>query len=96
MFEVTFSWLWTFQTEMEPKKRAGTAPLGACWRCALCRPEGRDPLSAGCSRIGWRGPLSSALLPFFGGLPYENRLEKKGTLILASLLEDLGTGLHLN
>ena len=35
---------------------------------------------------------SSALLPFGGGgFPYSNRLEKKGTLILTSLLEDLDT-----
>ena len=38
---------------------------------------------------------SSALLPFvfcfffLGGLPYQVRLQKKGTLILPSLLEDL-------
>ena len=41
---------------------------------------------------GWRlGPPSSVLLPFAGGgFPYQNRLQKKGTLVLTSLLEDLG------
>ena len=34
---------------------------------------------------------SSAPLPFLGGgFPYYDRLQKKGTLILTSLLQDLG------
>ena len=34
--------------------------------------------------------LGPPFYPFFGGgFPYQNRLQKKGTLILASLLEDL-------
>ena len=42
-------------------------------------------------RAAPRSP-SSALLPFFlGGFPYQNRLQKQGTLILTSLLEDLGS-----
>ena len=56
------------------------APVSSAWG-----------LGAGCffKSLGWpRSP--SALLPFFGGgFPYENRLQKKGTLILTSLLEDL-------
>ena len=46
-------------------------------------------LGSTCFPSTTRSP-GSVLLHFFGGgLPYENRLQKKGTLILTSLLEDL-------
>ena len=42
-------------------------------------------------RVGLtRSPSSALSHPFFGGgFPYQNRLQKKGTLIVSFLLEDL-------